>query len=279
VSDHATLPGVPPRALTIAGSDSGGGAGIQADLKTFLALQVHGMSAITAVTVQNSVGVSGVYELPAHAVSEQIEAVVADIGVDAVKIGMLSSRGIVEAVAASLRRLGAGPVVVDPVAVSKHGDPLLKRDAADALREQILPLADLVTPNLGEVELFTGIVVRNRADQLDAARAMTAMGPRWVLVKGGHLAAEEDAIDLLYDGERAVEVIHPRLTSTHTHGSGCTLSAAVAASLARGLDMEAAVRSAKAYVTASIAGSYPLGKGIGPVGHFWRVRDVKTMPS
>ena len=265
---------VPARALTIAGSDSGGGAGIQADLKTFLAHQVHGMSAITAVTVQNSVGVTGVYELPAHAVAEQIEAVVTDIGVDAIKIGMLSSTAIIEAVASTLRRLDAAPVVVDPVAVSKHGDPLLQCDAVDALREQIFPLADLITPNLGEVELFTGVTVQGRADQQGAAEALLALGPRWVLVKGGHLPEEEAATDLLFDGDHAVELSSPRVPTIHTHGTGCTLSAAIAASLARGLDMTAAVRAGKDYVTAGIRDGYALGKGIGPVGHFWRIRDL-----
>ncbi len=263
-----------PRALTIAGSDSGGGAGIQADLKTFLAHQVHGTSAITAVTAQNSVGVSSVHELPPRAVAEQIEAVVTDIGVDAVKVGMLLSVAIIETVAQTLRRLGAGPVVVDPVAVSKHGDPLLRPDAVAALRELILPLADLLTPNLGEAELLTGMSVRTRQDQLAAARALHAMGPRWVLVKGGHLPAEQAAVDLLFDGTRAVELVNDRLDTPHTHGTGCTLSAAVASGLARGADMTSAVRSAKAYVTTGIAEGYPLGRGIGPVGHFWRVRDL-----
>lgn len=262
-----------PRALTIAGSDSGGGAGIQADLKTFLANHVHGMSAVTAVTVQNSVGVSGVYDLPPHAVAEQIEAVVTDIGVDAVKVGMLSSVDIIEAVAETLRRLAVGPVVLDPVAVSKHGDPLLQPAAFAALREQMIPLADLVTPNLGEVELFTGIRVHDRAGQLAAAHALRKLGAKWVLVKGGHLPDDDDAVDLLYDGDNAVELRGARVHTRHTHGTGCTLSAAVAANLARGLDMADAVRAGKAYVTAGIAASYPLGNGIGPVGHFWRVRD------
>ena len=270
---------VPPRALTIAGSDSGGGAGIQADLKTFLAHQVHGMSAVTAVTVQNSVGVSGVYELPPQAVAEQVQAVAADIGVDATKIGMLSSVGIIEAVAGALRGLSLGPVVLDPVAASKHGDPLLRAEAVSALREQVFPLADLVTPNLGEVELFTGVAVRNRRDLLVAARALLDLGPRWALVKGGHLPQEEEAVDLLLGESGAVEIVAPRLGTRHTHGTGCTLSAAVAASLARGLGMEEAVRSAKAYVTAGLAGGYPLGRGIGPVGHFWRIRPLDDVPS
>lgn len=268
-----------PRVLTIAGSDSGGGAGIQADLKTFLAHHVHGMSAVTAVTVQDSVAVRGVYELEPRAVAEQIAAVVTDIGVDATKIGMLSSTGTIEAVVAAVRTGGLGPVVLDPVAVSKHGDALLRTGAVAALRDQLFPLADLVTPNLGEVELFTGVVVRGRDDLLTAARALLALGPRWVLVKGGHLDAADSAVDLLMNQDEQVWLDGPRLQVSHTHGTGCTLSAAVAARLARGAGMPAAVRAAKAYVTAGIAGSYPLGHGIGPVGHFWRVRPLDDVPA
>jgi hydroxymethylpyrimidine/phosphomethylpyrimidine kinase len=264
---------VPPRALTIAGSDSSGGAGIQADLKTFMAHHVHGMAAVTAVTVQNSVGVSGIYDLPPRAVAEQIEAVVTDIGVDAVKIGMLLSADIIEAVAETLHRLNVRPIVLDPVAVSKHGDPLLHETAVAALREHMLPLADLVTPNVGEAHLFTGIHARNRASQCAAADALRALGARSVLVKGGHLPDEDDAVDLFSDGQQVIELRSARIPTRHTHGTGCTLSAAIGAGLARGLDLESAVRAGKAYVTAGIAASYPLGKGIGPVGHFWRVRE------
>jgi hydroxymethylpyrimidine/phosphomethylpyrimidine kinase len=265
--------GVPPRALTIAGSDSGGGAGIQADLKTFFAHGVHGTSAVTAVTVQNSLGVSGVYELPAEAVAEQIEAVVTDIGTDAVKIGMLSTPDIIEAVAATLERLEVQRIVLDPVAVSKHGDPLLRRDAVAAMKDALLPLCDLVTPNLGEASLLTGREVTDRAGQLDAARALHDLGAKAVLVKGGHLAAEDDASDLLYDGEHLMELRHRRIDTVHTHGTGCTLSAAIAASLALGADLPVAVRAGKRYVTAGIEAGYPLGKGIGPVGHFWRLPE------
>ncbi|PZS34472.1 MAG: bifunctional hydroxymethylpyrimidine kinase/phosphomethylpyrimidine kinase [Pseudonocardiales bacterium] len=260
-------------ALTIAGSDSGGGAGIQADLKTFLACGVHGMSAITAVTVQNSLGVSGIYELPPHAVAEQIESVVTDIGVGAAKTGMLASAAIIEAVADAVVRLGVHPLVVDPVAASQHGDPLLRPDALAALRRSILPLADLVTPNTDEVRLLTGIEVGTHADMREAARALHAMGPAWVLVKGGHLTGSA-ATDLLYDGTGFTELPSRRHGTPHTHGSGDTLAAATCAALARGLDMRAAVHSGKEYVTAAIAGSYPLGRGLGPVGHFWRVRDL-----
>jgi hydroxymethylpyrimidine/phosphomethylpyrimidine kinase len=262
----------PPTALTIAGSDSGGGAGIQADLKTFLSCRVHGMSAITAVTVQNSLGVSGFYELPPAAVAEQIESVAGDIGVDAAKTGMLASAAIIEAVADAVRRLAIGPLVVDPVAASQHGDPLLRPDALAALREQIVPLATVLTPNLGEIRLLTGVDVRSRADMLDAARALLDLGPQWVLVKGGHLA-HEDAVDLLYDGTQAIELLAPRIATEHTHGSGDTLAAAVTAGLARGASVVDAVREGKDFISGAVTGSFPLGQGLGPVGHFWRVRD------
>jgi hydroxymethylpyrimidine/phosphomethylpyrimidine kinase len=262
----------PPTALTIAGSDSGGGAGAQADLKTFLACRVHGMSAITAVTVQNSLGVTGFYELPPHAVAEQIESVVSDIGVGAAKTGMLASAPIMAAVAETVRRLGVAPFVVDPVAASQHGDPLLRPDAIEALRELIVPLASLVTPNLGEAALLTGTDVRTRDDMADAARALHALGPEWVLVKGGHLDSG-DAVDLLYDGTDFVEFTSPRFATIHTHGSGDTLAAAITAGLARGLGMVDAVREGKRFITGAVEGSFPLGAGRGPVGHFWRVRD------
>jgi hydroxymethylpyrimidine/phosphomethylpyrimidine kinase len=262
----------PPTALTIAGSDSGGGAGVQADLKTFLACRVHGMSAVTAVTVQNSLGVSGFYELPPHAVAEQIESVASDIGVRATKTGMLASAAIIEAVAQTLARVEVGPLVVDPVAASQHGDPLLRPDALAALKELILPLATVVTPNLGEVRLLTGIEVRSPVDMIDAARALLELGPRYALVKGGHLPGG-DAEDLLYDGERAVTFRAARAPTEHTHGSGDTLAAAIASSLARGRPVEEAVADGKRFITGAVAGSFPLGAGLGPVGHFWRVRE------
>ena len=262
----------PPTALTIAGSDSGGGAGAQADLKTFLACRVHGMSAITAVTVQNSLGVSGFYELPPHAVAEQIESVATDIGVGAAKTGMLASAPIMAAIAETVQRLGITPFVVDPVAASQHGDPLLQPDALDALRSVIIPLATLITPNLGEVRLLTGIEVRSRDDMAGAARALHDLGPQWVLVKGGHLP-DGDAADLLYDGSTFTEFTAPRHATDHTHGSGDTLAAAITAGLARGLDVPAAVELGKRFISGAVADSFPLGSGLGPVGHFWRVRD------
>jgi hydroxymethylpyrimidine/phosphomethylpyrimidine kinase len=263
---------VPPRALTIAGSDSGGGAGLQADLKTFLACKVHGMSAITAVTVQNSLGVSGFYELPPHAVAEQIESVATDIGVGAAKTGMLASAPIIEAIAEVLGRVEVGPFVVDPVCASQHGDPLLTPEALDALKGLLFPLATLITPNLGEIKLLTGVEVHDRAGMEEAAHALFALGPRWVLVKGGHLPSG-DAVDLLFDGTSFIEFRAPRTDTLHTHGSGDTLASATTAALARGAALPDAVAEGKRFVTGAVANSFAIGAGLGPVGHFWRIKD------
>jgi hydroxymethylpyrimidine/phosphomethylpyrimidine kinase len=262
----------PPTALTIAGSDSGGGAGAQADLKTFLACRVHGMSALTAITVQNSLGVSATYDLPPHAVAEQIESVATDIGVGAAKTGMLASAPIMAAIAETVQRLEIAPFVVDPVAASQHGDPLLQPDAFETLRDVIIPLATLVTPNLNEVRLLTGIDVRDLDGMYEAARAMHAFGASWVLIKGGHLS-DGDAVDVLYDGATFKQISAPRFDTVHTHGSGDTLAASITAALAHGLDVPSAVQAGKDFVTGAVAGSYPLGAGRGPVGHFWRVLD------
>jgi hydroxymethylpyrimidine/phosphomethylpyrimidine kinase len=274
-ADPRVDPSVPdpvPTALTIAGSDSGGGAGVQADLKTFLACRVHGLAAITAVTVQNSLGVSGFYELPPQAVAEQIESVATDIGVGAAKTGMLASAEIMAAVAEAVQRLGVAPFVVDPVAASQHGDPLLRPDALAALREVILPLATLATPNLGEVRLLTGLHVRSRADLVDAAKALLDLGPRWALIKGGHLEGD-DAVDLLSDGTTFLEFPAARHDTAHTHGSGDTLASAITASLARGASVPDAVADGKRFVTQAVRGSFALGRGLGPVGHFWRIGE------
>jgi hydroxymethylpyrimidine/phosphomethylpyrimidine kinase len=257
------------RVLTIAGSDSGGGAGIQADLKTFLALGVHGMSAVTAVTAQNSLGVHGVWPLPVDAVRAQVRAVVDDIGVDAVKVGMLATADIAVAVAESLDGLDV-PIVVDPVCVSKHGDPLLASDALEALRRNVIPLATVVTPNLDEVHALTGIRVSTAAHLRVAADAVQALGPSWTLVKGGHLSG--DAVDLLWDGTREWTYTAPRLDNRHTHGTGCTLASAIAAHLAQGEAMPDAVGKAKEYVTGAVESGFALGSGIGPVWHGWRLR-------
>lgn len=259
----------PPRVLTVAGSDSGGGAGIQADIKTMLALGVHGMSAITAVTAQDSTGVHGYWELPAEAVDAQLAAVIDDIGVDAVKTGMLAGPELVRVTATRLADAGA-PVVVDPVCVSKHGDALLVPEAVDAIKCALLPIATVVTPNLAEVTRLTGVTVDGPADLRKGADALLALGPAWVLVKGGHL--DGDAVDLLTDGDTAIELTASRLDNTHTHGTGCTLAAAIASYLALGEPLVDAVRLAKDYVTGAIAAGFPLGAGIGPVDHGWRFR-------
>ncbi len=259
----------PPRVLAIAGSDSAGGAGIQADLKTAQALGAHGMSVITAVTAQNSLGVQGAWELPAEAVRAQFRSVVDDIGVQAVKTGMLASPELVRTVAELLDGIDV-PVVVDPVGVSKHGDTLLATEALDPVRARLLPTATVATPNLDEVEQLTGVKVTDESAMPDAARAMLAFGSRWVLVKGGHLPGAP--VDLLTDGTDEHWFRATRHDNRHTHGTGCTLASAIAVHLANGLSVPEAVGAAKSYVTGAIAAGYPLGAGIGPVDHAWQWR-------
>ena len=255
-----------PKALTIAGSDSGGGAGLQADLKTFSAFRVFGMSVVTAVTAQNSVGVRGVFNLPPEFVAQQIDAVLDDFGADAIKIGMLSTAPIVGAVAERLRTRGAGPVVLDPVMIAKSGDPLLQPDARAALVKEMLPLASLVTPNLHEAGALAGMEVEDEADMEEAARRIRALGPRAVLVKGGHL--KDAATDVLWNGRELTRFSGPRLDSPNTHGTGCTFSAAIAAGLARRHPLADAIREAKAYVTAAIREGMRVGRGVGALRHF-----------
>jgi hydroxymethylpyrimidine/phosphomethylpyrimidine kinase len=254
--------------LTIAGSDSCGGAGLQADLKTMLALGVHGMSVVTAVTAQNSVGVQNFWELPPGAVREQLESVLSDIGVQAVKTGMLASSAIVSVVAGVLADVGA-PLVIDPVAVSKHGNSLLMPGAGDTMRTALLPLATVVTPNLDEAEQLTGIKAVDEESMLAVARAIAAFGPRWVLVKGGHLAG--DPVDLLFGGEQVFRFAGERVDTPHTHGTGCTLASAIASYLALGEDVPGAVALAREYVTGAIRSGFPIGAGFGPVAHGWRI--------
>jgi hydroxymethylpyrimidine/phosphomethylpyrimidine kinase len=256
------------RALTIAGSDSGGGAGIQQDLKTFPEFGVWGMTAITAVTVQNTIGVSGFVELPPETVAAQIEAVASDIGVDAAKTGMLASAAIIEAVARAVTDAEIDKLVVDPVFISKHGDTLLRADAVEALRREIIPLALVVTPNAHEAGELIGAEVRTRSQQRDAARGILSLGARAVLVKGGHV--EGDAVDALATPDGVIEIAGPRIDSPNTHGTGCMLSAAIAAGLAKGRDLETSVRDAKEFVTGAIEHSLAIGKGIGPVNPAWR---------
>ncbi|MBA3690526.1 MAG: bifunctional hydroxymethylpyrimidine kinase/phosphomethylpyrimidine kinase [Actinobacteria bacterium] len=263
---------VRPRALTIAGSDSGGGAGIQADLKTFSALGVYGMTAITAVTVQNTVGVSGYEAVSPQVVGDQIRAVAADIGVDAAKTGMLATGPIVEAVAIAVAELELPNLVVDPVFMSKHGHALLAEDAVDALRVRLLPLATIVTPNLPEASGLAGFLVQTRDDMRRAAEKILRSGARAVLVKGGHLEdAGGEAADLLVDATGEEWLSAQRIQTPHTHGTGCTLSAAIAAYLARGDPLREAVRGGKAFVTEAIRGALPLGRGIGPVDQLWPI--------
>lgn len=261
-----------PRALTIAGSDSGGGAGIQADLKVFFALGCHGMSALTALTAQNTVGVTGVHEVPAGFVREQIDAVVEDIGLDAAKTGMLSNAEIVSTVAKAVVDHGIEKLVVDPVFVSKHGNHLLDPGAVDALREDLIPRAAVVTPNLYEAGALVGAEITTLEDMRSAARDLHGLGARAVLVKGGHLDGVT-ATDVLYDGERYLEISGPRFETDDTHGTGCALAAAITAHLAKGDRLEEAVRSAKAFVAGAIERSLRLGKGFGPVNPGWRSSD------
>ena len=262
-----------PRVLTIAGSDSGGGAGIQADLKTFTVLGTYGMSVITAVTAQNTLGVQGVHVLPVDMVVMQMESVLSDLGTDAAKTGMLATAEIVSAVAEVLARHHVERLVVDPVMRSKSGHALLDERAHRAVVEKLLPLATVVTPNAHEAAALSGIDLLaeaadpERRDEAvrEVARRIHAMGPRYVVIKGGHLPGRAD--DVVYDGKRFWTLEAERIPTRHTHGTGCTFSAAVAAYLARGLDPEAALRAGKEFITRAIAAAFPLGQGIGPVHH------------
>jgi len=265
----------PPRLLTIAGSDSGGGAGIQADLKTFAAHGAYGMSVITALTAQNTREVRSVLEVPPQMVAAQIDAVLDDIGADAIKIGMLASAEVIRAVAGRLRAHLAGttvPIVLDPVMVAKSGDRLLREDAVEALATDLLPLATLITPNVPELETLTGLAAGTEEERLRAAEALAARGPA-VLAKGGHADGVE-VVDLLLAGGQVHRFTHPRLRTTSTHGTGCTLSSAIAARLGAGEDLARAVEGATEYLLGAMAAAYPLGKGNGhgPVDHFylWR---------
>ena len=256
-------------ALTIAGSDSGGGAGIQADLKTFAALQVYGTTAITAITAQNTQRVTEVLPLPPRVVAAQIDAVASDIRVDAVKIGMLATAGIVDAVADALKRWRLPHVVLDPVMVAKSGDRLLQPDAIAGLRERLLPLAQVVTPNRLEAEVLAGRPVQTLEDAREAARAIAGATSAAVIVKGGHFAGPH-LVNLVFDGTDFVEFVTPRVDARHTHGTGCTFASAVAAYLARGGSLLDAVDRATQYVAGAVAHGLAVGRGCGPVDHFWQ---------
>lgn len=258
------------RLLTIAGSDSCGGAGIQADLKTFSAHGVFGMSVITAVTAQNTQGVFAVQDISVDIIQKQIEVIFDDISVDAVKIGMVSKTETIKIIAQTLGKYQVKNLVIDPVMISKSGFDLLKPDAKEALIKYLLPMATVVTPNLPEAEVITGFKVNNLEGMKKAAEEIYKMGPKYVLVKGGHLEGGE-AVDILYDGTVFTYYNSPKINTINTHGTGCTLSSAIAANLGNGLPMAQAIEKAKNYITIAIENSFSIGKGVGPVHHFYEL--------
>jgi hydroxymethylpyrimidine/phosphomethylpyrimidine kinase len=268
----------PPAAMTIAGTDSGGGAGVAADLRTFATCGVHGCVAVCAVTVQNTVGVTGFHPIPPATVAAQIASVAGDIELGAAKTGMLASSEIIAAVAEACDDAGIGadrgtPLVIDPVAASMHGDQLLADSALEAFRALLFPRATVITPNLDEVRLLIDIDVHDRAAQYEAAKVLHGLGPRYVLVKGGHLREDtDDCVDLLYDGHAFTELPGPRFETGNTHGGGDTMAAAIASGLARGLPVPEAVAFGKRYIVEAVRHAFPLGSGHGPVSQLWRVR-------
>ncbi|MNB65942.1 Hydroxymethylpyrimidine/phosphomethylpyrimidine kinase [compost metagenome] len=263
------------KALTIAGSDSGGGAGIQADLKTFQELGVYGMSALTAVTAQNTLGVQGVYPLEPAAVARQLDSIGEDLTPDAVKTGMLFSSEIIRTVSDGIRRYGWKNLVVDPVMVAKGGSPLLQQEAVRALTQYLLPLALVTTPNIPEAEIIAGMTIAGIDDCKEAARRIAEMGSRYVVVKGGHGAEPGAVTDVLYDGTEFTYIESPRIDTPHTHGTGCTYSAALAAELAKGRTTDEAVKTAKAFIRAAIEDGLGIGSGHGPTNHFAYMRRLR----
>ena len=261
------------RVLTIAGSDSGGGAGIQADLKTFSAIGCYGMSVITALTAQNTRGVSGIHAVPPAFAVEQIDAVLSDMGTDAIKIGMLYSAELIEAVAAALEKYGAGKIVLDPVMVAQSGDKLLQDDAIEAIKRNLMPLADVVTPNIPEASVLCGRQLTQWSEIESAAQTLAQHGSRSILIKGGH-GEKEKSNDLLFlaDENRFVRLAADRIKTRNNHGTGCTLSSAIASYMAKGKDIEEAVQKAKAFMNRAIAAGaqYQIGRGHGPVHHFFQ---------
>ena len=255
-----------PRVLTVAGSDSGGGAGIQADLKTIALLGGFGMSAVTALTAQNTLGVQGIHRVPADFVAQQMEAVLADIGADAMKTGMLGNSAVVRAVCRVARKYRLSKIVVDPVMVATRGVRLLSPAAEEVLKKELLPLARVITPNLPESEVLTGRKIKSLKDMRAAAARIHEMGARNVLIKGGHLAG--DPVDVFFDGRKFFELAGERVATLHTHGTGCTISAAIAVELAKGNSALGAVEKAKAFITSAIQFSLPLGRGQGPVNPY-----------
>ncbi len=260
-----------PRALTIAGSDSSGGAGIQADLKTFTALKVYGASVITAVTAQSTASVLGIENLDPEFVKLQIDAVVQDFEVNAVKIGMLSTEGIISAVSEKISEYRLKNIVLDPVIVSSGGDSLLYENAKEALVNQLFPQIDLLTPNIPEAQVISGMEIESAEDMKSAAEKIKLLGPENILIKGGHLDKSNEAVDILYDGKSFYEYRAERVNTKNTHGTGCTYSAAICAGLAKGLSMYDAVSEAKEFVTSAIRNSLDIGHGHGPLNHFWNI--------
>lgn len=256
-----------PRALTVAGSDSSGGAGIQADLKTFTALGVYGLSVLTSVTAQNTVGVSAIHDLPAQFVGLQFDAVMSDIGCDAAKLGMLSNEKIVETVAEKIDQYGIGKLVVDPVMRSKDGTALL-RDSTELLTKEILPRALIVTPNIPEAEILSSVSISDINGMKTAAEKIHSLGAKTVLIKGGHLGKDHPAVDLFFDGETFEELAGERVKTKNTHGTGCTFSAAACAFLAKGMPLPISLEHSKAFVAEAIRNSLEIGKGHGPLNHF-----------
>lgn len=256
------------KALTIAGSDSGGGAGIQADLKSFMAFGVYGMSAVTALTAQNTVGVQAVLEIPANFVYEQIKSVMSDIGTDAVKTGMLANESIVKTVMRAVQDFRIPNLVVDPVMVAKSGDPLLAEEARHALKEHLLPLATVITPNIFEAEAMLGQKIKSLNDMKDAAAALKQTGCKWAVLKGGHLAIDSEAVDVVYNGQDFHILRSLHIETQNTHGTGCTFASAIAAGLAKGFHPLQAIQHAKTYITEAIAQSVSMGSGHGPTNHF-----------
>ncbi|GAB6182025.1 bifunctional hydroxymethylpyrimidine kinase/phosphomethylpyrimidine kinase [Desulfotomaculum defluvii] len=259
------------KALTIAGSDSGGGAGIQADLKTFQELGVYGMSALTAITAQNTLGVQGVYPLPIEAVQQQIRSIGEDMGTDVVKTGMLFSSEIIQVVAEQIKHYQWQNVVVDPVMIAKGGASLLQSQAVVALKKYLLPLATIITPNIPEAEVLTGMTIITLEDRQEAAKHLQHLGAAYVVIKGGHDEGETDVIDLLYDGQGFTYFTGKRVNTKNTHGTGCTFASAIAAQLAKGMHIKDAVKTSKAFIQAAIENQIEVGHGNGPTNH-WAYR-------
>ncbi len=264
----------PTRILTIAGSDSGGGAGIQADLKTITVLGGFGMSVITALTAQNTLGVHGIHDIPPAFVAAQFDAVATDIGIDAAKTGMLATSGVIRVVAAKIREYGIEKLVVDPVMVAKGGMSLIREEARETLVAELVPLAFVLTPNIPEAEVLSGIRIATPSDMKEAARIIWNLGARHVVVKGGHLAG--DAADILYDGREFTIFSVPRIATTDTHGTGCTYSAAIATFLGRGMEVRGAVEEAKRYITEAVRCAWRVGAGHGPTNHLAPLTAPRT---